>query len=182
MSATGSDGGGHATGRRPRRGPQAHLRGARRGADPVRRRAGRPVAAARLPRARRRWHRQVDSSWESSGPAPSWPVSPAALLDGREVDPSPDGVRAALARALPSGCARPEELPGLALLVDHYEQLTPVDTWMRQELLPDLPADGLTVLAGRHAPDPAWQRLPGWRELGTVLRLDCLTEAESGES
>jgi hypothetical protein len=106
---------------------------------------------------------------------------PAVLLDGREVDPSPDGVRAALARVLPSGCGRLEELPGLALLVDHYEQLTPVDPWVRQQLLPDLPADGLTVLAGRHAPDPAWRRLPGWRELGTVLRLDCLTEAESRE-
>ena len=106
---------------------------------------------------------------------------PAGLLDGREVDPSPDGVRAALARALPSSCARPEELPGLALLVDHYEQLTPVDSWIRSELLPDLPADGLAVLAGRQAPDPAWRRLPGWRELGAVLRLDCLSEAESRE-
>jgi hypothetical protein len=106
---------------------------------------------------------------------------PAVLLDGREVDPSPDGVRAALTRSLPTRCARLDELPGLALLVDHYEQLTPVDRWFRQQLLPELPADGLTVLAGRHAPDPAWRRLPGWRELGTVLRLDCLTDAESGE-
>ena len=106
---------------------------------------------------------------------------PALLLDGREVDPSPDGVRAALAHALPSGCSRLDELPGLALLVDHYEQMTPVDPWIRQQLLPDLPADGLTVLAGRHAPDPAWRLLPGWRELGTILRLDCLTEAESRE-
>ncbi|MGY1808095.1 AAA family ATPase [Blastococcus sp. SYSU D00669] len=106
---------------------------------------------------------------------------PAVLVDGREVDPSPEGVRAALARALRSGPPRLEELPGLALFVDHYEQLTPADRWIRRELLPDLPGDGLAVLAGRDSPDPDWRRLPGWRELGAVLRLDCLTERESAE-
>ena len=106
---------------------------------------------------------------------------PAVLIDGREVDPSPDGVRAALARALPGHSARLGDLRGPALLVDHYEQLAATDAWMRQELLPELPADAVAVLAGRDAPDPAWRRLPGWRELGAVYRLDCLSEAESGE-
>ncbi|WP_448627279.1 AAA family ATPase [Geodermatophilus sp. URMC 64] len=106
---------------------------------------------------------------------------PAVLIDGREVDPSPEGVRAALARALPSGPPRLDELSGLALFVDHYEQLTPADRWIRRELLPDLPGDGLAVLAGRDAPDPAWRRLPGWCELGAVLGLDCLSERESVE-
>ena len=106
------------------------------------------------------------------------PAGRRVLLDGREIDPSPDGVRTALARSLdPGGRARLGELPGLALLVDHYEQLTPTDPWMRRELLPELPADALTVLAGRDAPDPAWRRIPGWRELGTVLRLDGLNRS-----
>jgi hypothetical protein len=106
---------------------------------------------------------------------------PAVVVDGREVDPSPDGVRAALARSLPPSITRPGDLPGLALLVDHYEQLTPADPWVRRELLPELPGDGLVVLAGRDAPSPAWRRLPGWPEVGAVLRLDGLSAAESEE-
>src|SRR4051794_22150774 len=99
---------------------------------------------------------------------------PAVVVDGREVDPSPDGGRAALARSLPRGAPGPGDLPGLALLVDHYEQLTAADPWVRRELLPELPGDGLVVLAGRDAPSPAWRRLPGWPEVGAVLRLDAL--------
>src|SRR3954471_12651905 len=52
---------------------------------------------------------------------------PAVLLDGREVDPSPDAVRAALARAWPDSSTRWDELPAPTLLVDHYEQLTAAD-------------------------------------------------------
>ncbi|MGY1803519.1 hypothetical protein ACI78T_09565 [Blastococcus sp. SYSU D00922] len=104
---------------------------------------------------------------------------PALLIDGREVDPSPDGVRAALARALPGTPV--DDLPGLALLVDHYEQLGPTDEWLRRELLPRLADDAVAVLAGRDAPDPAWRRLPGWPEFGAALRLDALTDAESGD-
>ena len=106
---------------------------------------------------------------------------PTVLIDGREVDPSPDGVRRALARALPGRPPRPADLPGLALLVDHYEQLSATGPWLRRELLPELPADAVAVLAGRDPPDPAWRTLPGWAELGATVRLDALTEAESGE-
>src|SRR3954447_22165099 len=106
---------------------------------------------------------------------------PAVLLDGREVDPSPEAVRAALAHATAVPEQRLGELPGLTVLLDHYENLTPVDPWVRGELLPELPADGIAVLAGRETPDPAWRRLPGWRELGAVLHLDCWTEIESAE-
>src|SRR3954447_25873927 len=48
---------------------------------------------------------------------------PPVLLAGRDLDPSPDAVGAALARA----AAVPEpllgELPGLTVLLDHYENL-----------------------------------------------------------
>src|SRR4051794_28382529 len=106
---------------------------------------------------------------------------PAVLLDGRELDPSPEAVRGALARAAavpPTGLG---EGPGLIVLLDHYENLPAVDPWVRGELLPDLPADAIAVLAAREAPAPAWQRLPGWRELGAVLRLDRWSDAESEE-
>lgn len=106
---------------------------------------------------------------------------PAVLIDGREVDPSPDGVRAALARALPDPSARLVDLHRPALLVDHYEELTPADAWIRRQLLPELHDESVAVLAGRGAPDPAWRHLPGWRELGAVFRLDCLSETETSE-
>src|SRR3954454_7581593 len=105
---------------------------------------------------------------------------PAVLLDGREMDPSPEAVRAALARAAAVPEPRLGELAGLTVLLDHYETLAPFDSWVRVELLPELPADGIAVLAGRDAPAPAWRRLRGWRELGAVLRLDCWRGAERG--
>src|SRR4051812_33666654 len=106
---------------------------------------------------------------------------PAVLLDGRELDPSPEAVRAALARAAAVPGPRLGELPGLTVLLDHYENLAAVDPWVRDELLPGMPADGVAVLAGRSAPDAAWRRLPGWSALGAGLRLDGLSDLESQE-
>jgi hypothetical protein len=106
------------------------------------------------------------------------------LLDGREVDPSPDGFRNAVGSALPDGAVLPDGvvLPGGAvLLVDGYEQLGPIDGWLRQEFLPALPADGVVVLAGREAPAAPWRSDPGWRSVVGVHRLGDFDEAESGE-
>src|SRR5690242_4742101 len=94
------------------------------------------------------------------------------LLDGREVDPSPDGFRSAVGGALPGGAV---------LLVDGYEQLGPIDGWLRQEFLPALPADAVVVLAGREAPAAPWRSDPGWRSVVGVHRLGDFDEAESGE-
>src|SRR5690348_7801662 len=100
------------------------------------------------------------------------------LLDGREVDPSPDGFRNAVGSALPDGTVLPG---GTVLLVDGYEQLGPIDGWLRQEFLPALPADGVVVLAGREAPAAPWRSDPGWRSVVGVHRLGDFDEAESGE-
>ena len=51
----------YATGRRARRRPPSHVRGARRGTDQLRRRAARPLDPTRLPPSRRRGHREVDA-------------------------------------------------------------------------------------------------------------------------
>ena len=100
------------------------------------------------------------------------------LLDGREVDPSPDGFRNAVGSALPDGTVLPGEA---VLLVDGYEQLGPIDGWLRQEFLPALPADGVVVLAGREAPAAPWRSDPGWRSVVGVHHLGDFDEAESGE-
>jgi hypothetical protein len=94
------------------------------------------------------------------------------LLDGREIDPSPEGFGNAVGGALPAGAV---------LLVDGYEQLGPIDGWLRQEFLPALPADCVVVLAGREAPAAPWRSDPGWRSVVGVHRLGDFDEAESGE-
>ena len=67
-------------------------------------------------------------------------------VDGREVDPSPAGLRAAVQGARGRhdlGHPNAELLAGDVLLVDDYDQLTPVDGWLREEFLPRLPADSV---------------------------------------
>jgi hypothetical protein len=113
------------------------------------------------------------------------------LLDAREVDPSPEGFENAVAAALgrPFGTdQRPGAdqrlsalLAGAVLLVDGYEQLGPIDGWLRQAFLPALPADCVVVLAGREAPAAPWRSDPGWRSVLGIHRLGDLDEAESAE-
>src|SRR3954447_4873195 len=55
----------------------------------------------------------------------------AVLVDGRDVDPSPDAVRAAVARAASGSGSRLGQVPGLTVLLDHYENLAAVDPWVR---------------------------------------------------
>ena len=72
-------------------------------------------------------------------------------------------------------------LAGAVLLIDGYEQLTPIDGWLRDELVPGLSADTVVVLAGRDPPAAPWRTDPGWRQLVAVHRLDHFDPAESGE-
>jgi hypothetical protein len=90
----------------------------------------------------------------------------AVMLDGREVDPSPEGLTGALS-------------PGDVLLIDGYEQLGPIDGWMRTEFLPSRPADHVVVLAGRDPPAQAWRADPGLRHVVAIHRLDDLDDADS---
>jgi RecA/RadA recombinase len=114
-----------------------------------------------------------------------------ALLDGWEVDPSPDGFRDAL-RAGGAGpwpgpldrglrSAAPGGDPATVILVDGYEQLGALDGWLRAELIPALRAGDVMVLAGREPPAAAWRTDPGWRRIVAVHRLDYLDDAESAD-
>jgi hypothetical protein len=76
----------------------------------------------------------------------------AVYLDGRDLDPSPEGLVRGVQAA---GGAGAGDAP--VLLVDGYEQLTPIDGWLRRDLIPSLPADGVVVLAGRDPPASAWR-------------------------
>ena len=105
-------------------------------------------------------------------------------LDGREVDPSPEGPETAVLSAV--GQQPDRELvarlpPDAVLLVDGHEQLTPIDGWLRDDLLPGLGADTVVVLAGRDPLTAPWRTDPGWRQLVAVHRLERFDRAESDE-
>ncbi len=104
-------------------------------------------------------------------------------IDARDVDPSPEGLDAAVRLALDQYDGQPTlaQLAGAVLLVDGYEQLTPIDGWLRSGLIPRLRADSVVVLAGRDPPTGPWRTDIGWRQLVAVHRLDPFDAAESGE-
>lgn len=97
------------------------------------------------------------------------------LLDGRGVTPSPAGLTAAISAAL--GVADGEGLAALrgqdapVLLLDTYELLGPLDDWIRDSLLPQLPERSIVVLAGRRPPAPGWRADPAWDQLLRVVAL-----------
>lgn len=105
-------------------------------------------------------------------------------LDARNVEPTPETFLASLCLALGVDATHSpaEELaarPGRAvLLVDTYELLAPLDDWLRNVFLPQLPADVLTVLASRHPLPPAWRADPGWQSFLRVLPLRNLAPDE----
>lgn len=106
-------------------------------------------------------------------------------LDARNLEAVPDSFLVALAQSL--GLAAPADpLPAIAnysqrlvILVDTYELLAPLDTWLRDIFLPELPATALFVVAGRNPPTASWRADPGWQSLVQVLPLRNLTPAES---
>jgi hypothetical protein len=105
-------------------------------------------------------------------------------VDGREFDPSPDGMTTAIRLAVDHHDDRQpitRLLAGDVLLVDGYEQLTAIDGWLRNDLLPSLSADTVVVLAGRDPPSQPWRTDSGWRQLVAVHHLDPFDTEESGE-
>jgi hypothetical protein len=105
-------------------------------------------------------------------------------VDGHEVDPSPDGMTTAIRLAVDHHDDRQpitRLMAGAILLVDGYEQLTPIDGWLRDELVPALSGDTVVVLAGREPPTAPWRTDAGWRHLVAIHPLDHLDPDESGE-
>lgn len=100
---------------------------------------------------------------------------PALRLDLRGVEPSPPAFAAALGLGgdgAGAGGARTLGDGGrFALLLDTFEQAAPLEPWLRERFLPELPADALVVIAGRHPPAAPWSADPAWRELMRVVSL-----------
>src|SRR4051812_38738762 len=95
------------------------------------------------------------------------------LLDGREIDPSPE--------AFDRTVRRPADGSGVGLLVAGSDQLGVIASWLRDELIPALPAEDVVVLAGREPPSAAWRTDPGWRQVVAIHRLGHLGDADSAD-
>jgi AAA ATPase domain len=99
----------------------------------------------------------------------------AVRVDGRAIEASPTGFLGALGRAIGADDANLtviERWPaGAVLLVDTYELLAPIDEWLRETLLPRLPARSLVVIAGRNEPAAAWRSDVAWAALTRINRL-----------
>jgi hypothetical protein len=64
------------------------------------------------------------------------------------------------------------------ILLDTYELLAELDSYLREEIAPRLPGDALLVIAGQHPPTAGWRTDPGWADLLRVITLRNLSSAE----
>jgi hypothetical protein len=109
---------------------------------------------------------------------------PAVRLDGRNVDPSPPGFLLAVRQALGLEAGDSTSIasnwpPDGVLLIDTFETLTSLDTWLRETFLPQLPGHNLVVIAGRNPPNPTWRTDIDWAGLTQIRLLPNLRPEES---
>lgn len=109
------------------------------------------------------------------------------VVDARAIEPTPEAFLASLCLALgidPGQApaeAMDQRLDRHVLLIDTFELLAPLEGWLRDTFLPQLPDSTLTVLASRHALAPAWRADPGWQPFVRTLALRNLTPDEGRE-
>jgi DNA-binding CsgD family transcriptional regulator len=115
------------------------------------------------------------------------PASQLAL-DARHVEPTADGVLAAMSDRLGTPCRTPDQVGDAmaesriaTLVIDSYERFVVADGWLRNELLPALPADTTTILVSRNPPNVAWRTAPGWRHRIAELVVGPLTHSDAAE-
>jgi hypothetical protein len=96
----------------------------------------------------------------------------AHFVEGRELAPAPRALDAALA------AAREEREP--LVLIDTYERMTALDSYLRHNVVPGLPERALVVIAGREPPGRGWME-GGWEGVAVQLELSGLSAHESKE-
>lgn len=94
---------------------------------------------------------------------------PVTMVDARDIDLTRQTLAAAL--GIPA--------PGQITILDTFERCAPLETWLRETLLPSWPADGVLVLAGRRGPSPGWSTDAGWQQLLLTVPLRNLRPEES---
>jgi hypothetical protein len=107
---------------------------------------------------------------------------PLLKLDGRYNEPTHSGFLTAIATEIGSGpltsCAQAGRALGAKgvrlVVVDSFERLNLLDGWLRNELVPALPAEVTIGLAGRRPINPAWRSAPRpvlWTRMSLWSRL-----------
>jgi hypothetical protein len=109
----------------------------------------------------------------------------AVSLDARHIEPSPNAFIISLQLAMGIGADK-APVDALAaqenrsvILLDTYEKLSPLDGWLREVFLPQLPENILLVLSGRSRLSAGWRTDPGWNTLIHTLPLRNLSPEES---
>ena len=111
----------------------------------------------------------------------------ATYIDARNIEPSPRFFLAAIQSALGlDGPLSPQEYLAAQtakhlIFIDTFELLAPLDGWLRNSFLPQMPAHMLFVFAGRTSPSTEWRSDPGWQPFLRVIQLRNLSPEESRE-
>lgn len=95
-------------------------------------------------------------------------------LDCRFLEPSPASFERAVETLIDDA-----EHGRTVLLIDSYECLLLLDSWLRQSGLPELPATVRIVIASRYAPNASWLLALEWQGLLRVLPLRELADADA---
>jgi hypothetical protein len=106
----------------------------------------------------------------------------ALYLDGRSIEPSPPaflGMLSLMLGGVPDPLFTLAQHERIVLMIDTYEQIAPLDDWLRDSFLPNLPGNSVTIIAGRTSPAAAWRTVHGWRDLTRILALRNLHPEES---
>jgi hypothetical protein len=90
-------------------------------------------------------------------------------VDGRLVECSPSAFGAAVGPTCED----------IVLVIDTFEQVQGLETWLSRVFLPRLSAAAVVVIASRRAPDPSWWADPAWSGVLSVRRLQNLGADDS---
>jgi predicted Ser/Thr protein kinase len=109
------------------------------------------------------------------------------VLDCRAVEPTEYGFLRALGARLGRTFHSAEDAARIlgssggcvVLVLDQFEVLKLLDSWLRQNFIPRLPSKVKVILADREAPAPTWATSPGWQGLFRAVELDALSGPEA---
>lgn len=110
-------------------------------------------------------------------------------LDCRQFEPTPPGFLSELGTAVGGDTASIQEAcerlgqisQRVVLILDNYEVLRLLDTWLRQDFVPAQPPNVHMILCGREAPLAAWLCTPGWAGLFRSIAIEPLAESVAVE-